>query len=159
MPTAHFTIEKYCSAMEEVKLRTSVIDSFLTGPGHALYEPSTLETVGLQFRKILELIAFGSLIANQDEYSKVYRDFAKHWNAGDLVKNLESINPNFYPFPVVEMPSTDPNVKAKLEQRSADYLKKDAFVEVYGRCGVLMHAANPFGKGTKYEYYRTNLPA
>ena len=53
-------IQKYCDLMEEIKRRTSVIDFFLSGSGHALFQPITLESMGLQLRKILELIAFGS---------------------------------------------------------------------------------------------------
>jgi hypothetical protein len=32
-------IVKYCDLMEEVKRRTAVIDFFLVGGGHALYQP------------------------------------------------------------------------------------------------------------------------
>ena len=42
-----------------------VIDFFLQGRGSAIYVPTTVETSCLQLRKILELIAFGSLGGKQ----------------------------------------------------------------------------------------------
>jgi hypothetical protein len=89
MVSEHLYIEKYCGLMEEVKLRMGVADHFLTGRGNALYEPPTLESVCFQIRKILELIAFGSLIANRDAYSTAYSKISKTWNAGDLLRELE----------------------------------------------------------------------
>jgi len=71
-------IVKYCDLMEEIKRRTAVIDFFLVGDGHALYQPPTIESVGLQSRKVLELIAFGSLVANKESYSAAYARFAEH---------------------------------------------------------------------------------
>jgi hypothetical protein len=32
-------------------------------------------------------------------------------------------------------------------------LTEDELVEAHGRCGALMHAANPFGSAIQYEYY------
>ena len=43
--------KKYCDLMEEVKRRISVVNHFLSGQGHAVYQPTTLETVCLQIRK------------------------------------------------------------------------------------------------------------
>src|SRR6267154_4901847 len=96
--------------MEEVKRRISVVDFFFTGGGHALYVPTTVESVGLQLRKVMELIAFGSLVANKDAYSTMYAEFAKHWNARLLLRDLARINQDFYPKPVVEAPHPDPIV-------------------------------------------------
>lgn len=59
-------INLHAAQMREIKRRTEVIDFFLHKSGHALYQPTTIESICLQFRKILELIAFSSLIANKD---------------------------------------------------------------------------------------------
>jgi len=74
------------------------------------------------------------------------------------LKSLSAINPEFYPVPVVELPSDQPGVKHQLKERDPDYLTREKFVELYGRCGVIMHAANPFGRGINYEFYKANLP-
>jgi len=150
--------KKYCDLMEEVKLRINVVNHFLSGQGHALYQPSTLETVCLQLRKILELVAFGSLVANKEAYTATYAKVSKAWNAGEILAELAKINPSFYPVPVIEVPSEIPGVRSRHEKRVGDYLNEAEFKEVYGRCGVLAHAANPYGKGIDYAYYAQNLP-
>jgi hypothetical protein len=71
-------ILKYCGLMKEVKLRMAVVDYFISGKGSALYQPPTLESACLQLRKILELVAFGSLVANADAYTSVYSALHKN---------------------------------------------------------------------------------
>lgn len=150
--------KRYCDLMEEVKLRINVVNHFLSGQGHALYQPSTLETACLQIRKVLELIAFGSLVANKEAYTATYAKVSKAWNAGEILAELAKVNPNFYPIPVIEVPSAIPGVNSEHKKRVGDYLDEEEFMEVYGRCGVLAHAANPYGKGIDYKYYARKLP-
>jgi hypothetical protein len=122
------------------------------------YQPATLETVCLQIRKILELVAFGSLVANKEAYTATYAKVSRAWNAGEILAELSKVNPNFYPVPVIEVPSEIPGVQSQHKKRVGDYLDEEEFKEVYGRCGALAHAANPYGKGIDYEYYARSLP-
>ena len=46
-------IRLYAGAMKEIKLRKEVIDLFVSGQRDAKYMPTSVETVGLQFHKIL----------------------------------------------------------------------------------------------------------
>lgn len=144
--------------MEEVKLRINAVDFFLTGGGHALYQPTSVESVGLQIRKVLELIVFGSLVANRDIYSAAYEKFASHWNARLLLRDLERVNPNFYPKPVVEMPSSDTRALRQLKDRQNDYLTKNEFESAYEKCGSIMHAENPYGSRIDMKYFMEKLP-
>ena len=75
-----------------------------------------------------------------------------------MVKNLRKVNPNFYPNPVVEVPSTVPGTVNGLEKRDADYLTEHELVEAHGRCGALMHAANPFSAPIDYSFYEKVFP-
>jgi hypothetical protein len=156
MPEAD--IQKYAGVMKEIKLRVEVINKFLSGQLAAHYVPPTIETIGLQFRKIFELIAFASLTANREEYSKAYSDFEKDWEAAKLVKRLRLINPKFYPRPVEELPSQDPRAERQLQYRFGDYLTEQELVEAHGRCGSLMHAANPYGAPIQYDYFQKQFP-
>jgi hypothetical protein len=151
-------IQKYAAAMKEIKLRMEVIDLFLSGQREAKYTPTTVETIGLQFRKMFELIAFASLAANRHEYSLAYGDFARHWEAAKLLKNLRRINPNFYPKPVIEVPTDDPRALHGLKDRGQDYLTQDDLVLAHGRSGALMHSANPFGQPIDYAFFQRSFP-
>ncbi|MER0204639.1 MAG: hypothetical protein DU480_12460 [Nitrosomonas sp.] len=144
--------------MSEIKRRIKVIDFFLLNTGHALYQATTLESVCLQFRKILELIAFSSLIANKDRYSAVYKNFASNWNAEWLLKDLRRINPKFYPIPIEEKPSQRIGIKTDIIPITEGYLTEVDFISTYKKCGSILHAANPYGSKTSYHFFQKAFP-
>lgn len=150
-------IIKYCNLMEEIKRRTAVINAFGAGGAAALYKATTIESVYLQFRKILELIALGSLVANKKEFAKVYGGFAKCWNAQYLLKDIERVNPDFYPRPIVEVPAKEPGVKMDWQDKKDGFLTKDEFLKLYVKCGAIMHAVNPYGSQIDYVYYERSI--
>jgi hypothetical protein len=151
-------IHLYAEQMLEIKRRTEVIQYFLAEGGHALYQPTTTESVCLQFRKILELIAFSSLVANKDKYSAAHKDFKSHWNAERLLNDLSRINPDFYPKPIEEKRSTTPGIVNDLLAITDDYMTQDDFVQIYKKCGGILHAANPYGTKTSNHYYEKSIP-
>ena len=91
--------EKYVGCMNEIKLRIDVIQGFLENKWNAHYLVSTAECTALQFRKILELVALASLVANREEYAKQRTSFRTDWKANKIIKDLEKVNPWFYPNP------------------------------------------------------------
>ena len=104
------------------------------------------EIVFLQFRKMLEQIAFASLVANKDIYSKVYASFANDWRATKMLKQVEELNPEFYPQPLKEGLRKVEGGKRRihLEPLVDGFLTKDDFVQLYDRCGDLLHSQNPY---------------
>jgi hypothetical protein len=151
-------IHLYAAQMREIKQRTEVVDFFLHKGGHALYQPTTIESICLQFRKILELIAFSSLIANKDRYATVHKNFALHWNAELLLKDLARVNPDFYPKPIEKRPSTVPGVLNDLVPITDGHLTQEDFTDIYKKCGGMMHAANPYGSKTGSHYFEKSFP-
>ena len=97
-------IKKYAKAMGEVNFR---INSVISLYSHVkippkIPEPIIIESAALQIRKVLELIAFASLVANEPIYLKtVNKNIRKEWHAVDIIKLMEKINHNFYPVPLV----------------------------------------------------------
>ncbi|MEA3587295.1 hypothetical protein J6I75_02870 [Pseudidiomarina sp. 1APP75-27a] len=150
--------DKYRALLIEIKRRTKVVDAFLLQKTHAVYVPTTVESACLQIRKILELIAFGSLVANLDEFSKQHKKFSKYWNASLMLKDMERVNPDFYPNPIIQRKSEEAGVYMKWDDRPDDYLTKEKFVKVYEKCGAIMHSDNPFGSKVDYDYYQDSLP-
>lgn len=151
-------IHMYADVMREIKRRTEVAHYFMRGPGNALYYPTTLESICLQIRKILELIAMASLVANKRECEKIHSNFQRHWNAELLLKDLERANPDFYPRPILEKPSSRPGVKSDFEDVVHGVLTKREFIKAYRKCGALLHADNPLGTKSNYNYYEKALP-
>jgi hypothetical protein len=150
-------MEQYASLMEEVKLRITVVDNILQGTTK-LPLPPAVESVALQFRKVLELVAFASLIANKKAYASTYKDFSKEWNAKKLLQKLAKLNPQFYPVPVKQVKSDLPGIAWKHEKITDAYLTKDAFVDVYQACSELIHTPNPYGKVVDLASYMAKFP-
>lgn len=148
-------VTKYCTLMAEIKRRTTVAAALANRETHLVYEATTIEAIYLQYRKILELIALGSLVANKQVFSQFYQDFAKYWNAELLVKDIGRINPDFYPRPIIQQPSSRPGVKAEWAARPDDYLTRDDLIKLYKKCAAIMHSGNPYGSQVDYAYYES----
>ena len=151
-------ISKYCDLMEEVKKRLKVIDALHSNNGRNLYEATAIESIYLQFRKVLELIAMGSLVANKKVMAEAYENIEKSWNAEYILKDIGRLNPLFYPKPIIENSSSSPKVVSNWEDRDDDYLTQKEFVRLYKRAGAIAHADNPLGKKTNYASYKSKIP-
>lgn len=70
--------------MKEIKFRYSYLKLLLDKTELDNKYPKTwliLESVALQYRKIIELVAFSTIIANKDDYKSIRPSFSKDWNA------------------------------------------------------------------------------
>ena len=154
---SNLDLNKYCQVMEGVKRRTKVVRHFLGQPNHALYQAAAIESACLQVRKILELVALGSLVANQDIWNGSLRELRNAWNANDILKRLRTVNPDFYPQPVVEVPLTGP-AKSDIKDLTEGFLTEGMFCDLYGKLGEVLHAKNPLGPPTDYDYWLEAIP-
>jgi hypothetical protein len=147
----HSEIVRYCNLMEDIKRRLKAADDIgmATGPVPLIVRT---ESMYLQIRKTLELIAFGSLVSNQEEFSKVHAKFSRYWNAGELFRDLERINSLFYPVPKIEIPP-EQSQQRQLADKVGGYLTKDEFIALYGRCGDLLHERNPYARSQDIEWF------
>jgi len=133
-----------------------VIDAFMAGDTHAVFEATKHRDCLPQFRKILELIAFSSLIANVKEYSQQYDKFAEHWNARLMLRDLERVNATL---------SSPDHSRAAVRARESQCAvgspgrlpHQRSFIGVYEKCGGLMHAENPYASPMDYGYYKQQL--
>ncbi|MCF8721793.1 hypothetical protein [Nitrospina gracilis] len=133
----------YCQLMEEIKIRIALIKSFLKSEipfGKDFYG---YENVCVHLRKILEIIAFSSLAANKEEYSKVHADFREKWNAKKLLRSIEKINPDFYPKPVGQAIIGENGVK-HFPLVESGFLEKEEWLKLYDLCSKVLHFWNPF---------------
>lgn len=148
----------YADCMEEVKRRTEVIDGFLAGQCNAMYVQTTVESVSLQIRKILELIALASLAANRSEYAKHRRHFHRDWNAKRILETLKKANPEFYPQPNKQVVNRETGKVDSLEDIKFGFLTQNDFVTLYGVCSGILHADNPFSQKQNLEAFLESVP-
>lgn len=139
-------IHKYRDRLYAIKRRKEVITNYLQNKQSTGYLITNVEFLCLQFRKIIEEIAFLSLIANKEEYSKQYDKFEKHWNARLIFRDLERINPSFYPEPIkqIEKQNEDGETYFQFEKIMTGFMTKNDAIKVYEKCGGMMHSRNPY---------------
>lgn len=128
--------------MEEVKSRIQAIENHSFMPMGKEIDTRS-ELIAVQFRKILEMIAFGSLIANRESYSYVYKNYTSHWNAKEMLGNLRTINPTFYPVPL-KTPITRADGTKHFDRVGKGYLTDEQFISLYKDCGAILHTKNPY---------------
>lgn len=141
---------KYCDLMLELKCRINAVNALATGSVSLGYLPINVESIYLQYRKVLELIAFGSLVANKDRYAEARANFSSDWHAERVLKQIERINPDFYPEPILQTPVEGGDFCAKFEKFHGDYLTRESFSILYDKCGDILHSENPYGD--QYDY-------
>lgn len=138
-------IQKYCNLLEEVKLRIkSVQTANLNRESSGVIQPFFREEyIFIQIRKILELIAFGSMASNVELYKDAYKTHSRHWKAKDILEKLEKINKDFYPLPLM-LPNSDS--PCELENVREGFLSRDDFIELYDISSGVIHSSNPFSQ-------------
>lgn len=154
----HHQAKKYQECMEEAKRRIEVVDKVISHEITTNILITDVELMCIQIRKILELIALSSVAANQAEYQKVRSNLATLWNAKDILKNIEAINPKYYPEPILlQAWNGDPN-KTRTQPVRAKYLTRDELLDIYARCGGLLHAQNPFSRRKDFQQATKVVP-
>lgn len=138
--------------MWECRYRVETLRDFTSGKTHCTYLQTTIESEALQLRKLLELIAFSSLVSYQEAYRSVRSDIAKDWHADRILRRIESINPKFYPAPVDGFNKKDWN------RVTSGYLTRKQFERLYDTCGAILHSQNPFSKGKSSLSFHRKVP-
>ncbi len=135
----------YCSLLEDIRKRLRLVRNVVDGSLDLGSEVSNYEFVSVQLRKCLEMIAFGSLSANQPEYEKVHANFREHWNARRMLATVRKVNPGFYPKPVfVAKETPGPTRQFHFDYVKEGFLTESELVELYDHCSKVIHARNPF---------------
>jgi hypothetical protein len=146
----------YCSCMEDVKARLKLVRSITQGHSPLGNEGLDGEVVCLLIRRILEQIAFGSLLAHRETYEAVHKDVERVWNAKRLIERLEKAHPDFYPKPVRVSPWRPLGV-LNLDEVKRGYLTKEDFVFLYDTASDGVHTWNPFKSVERVLNFRISV--
>ncbi len=149
-------LDQYQWCMHSIKLRINFLGQLLAGKELGVSTNHLLPDVeigSVQLRKCLELIAMASITANESDYIALHDTFKKQWNASLIVRDIERINPDFYPKPMAQQDDAKGR-KVDLDP-GVDYLTKEKFIKLYEWCGARLHALNPYrhdrDEGMKYK--------
>jgi hypothetical protein len=150
--SAQADLMRYLNLMEGVKRRVGYVEALLNRKVTLENEQADYEIVSLQFRKILETVAFAALVANRAEYEAKHASFAAHWRAKDILAKMEKLNPDFYPVPFT-IEELGPGRK-HLTPIVDGVLTKEDFVFLYDRCSETIHELNPYAPGERLIDFR-----
>jgi hypothetical protein len=145
---------EYRRGMEEIRLRLDYVALFhnelaAIGIVDTAAARLRLETGYFHLRKVLELIAFSSVIAHKEAYIAGYRNYQKHYKAKDMLDAVEKLNPGFYPIPF------DLDAPTKHFTPVPDgWLTRVEFIELYDCASNLVHAGNPYAEKQVFLRYR-----
>lgn len=136
--------KRYANGMVEIRQRLGIARATVARIRETQNQDLvSTETIFLQMRKVCELIAFGSLIANRDLYAQHHAEFAKDWRLKRMVERLKKINPAFFPVPTAAPVQTAPG-HFHLGTSVALSVTEDELVTLYDTCGRILHTRNPF---------------
>lgn len=151
-------IQKYIWCMTEIKHRIEVIENFINETNSTGQLPTDIEFIALQYRKILELIALASICANKQLYSEKRNNFFADWHGKRILDDLEKVNPNFYPVPTKQILDDKTGRVIAVEKIQESYLTKELYIELYDKCGNLLHSFNPYSEYPDFESLKDELP-
>jgi len=146
--------------MLEIRHRATAIGRLEQPEREVIPDFVRVELLVLQVRKILELIALSSMVANEKEYTRAYEKFEKHYHAKKILHGIEKVNPDFYPKPGSQTKSKNEGVDHHISffhESDDSYLTRKDFVKVYEQCGGLLHAQNPYSTHKDYAKYESNI--
>lgn len=149
--------------MEEIKFRYQHLKLLLEkadkNPGYA-EAWLILESISIQYRKIVELIAFSSIVANEKEYRSIRNKAAKDWKAEYIFNDIERVNANFYPTPIKGIiESKNPDQPDIIDEYEDGFLTRENATELYEKCSRLLHAENRLSQPLEHsdfiDYFKT----
>ncbi|HVK80016.1 MAG TPA: hypothetical protein VM915_05335 [Verrucomicrobiae bacterium] len=141
------TTANYSLLMEDIKQRIAGVRRFTRGEVSLGREDFDAEAICIQVRKILESIAFGSLLAHREAYEAAHKDIDKAWRAKAILDRIEAVHPKFYPEPMT--PHLIEEGHWNLEPLKEGFLTRSDFVTLYDKCGDILHMWNPFRPGER----------
>lgn len=136
-------IQLYANSMARIRERINFIQTVNVNKIEVGSTAFKGELMFLNFRKVLEEIAFSSLAANKDKYTEAWADFATHWNAKKILKKLDQLNPNFYPVGLNAPVEVAPGQK-HFELIPDGFMDRNEFVELYQISSQVLHTRNPY---------------
>ena len=141
-------VDRYLDLMSVARSRFDRLEELQAQGGSALFP---MELVAIHVRKIVELIAFGCLVAAENSLTRVPRDAVRQWNAAVILQRLGAREINVYPNPAELRDATREEhaahgVRATIEGRPERRLTQDQMLSIYESTNKWLHELNPYGK-------------
>ncbi|MEI8593573.1 hypothetical protein [Photobacterium sp. Hal280] len=147
--------QEYRKIMEEIKKRIEVITALLNEKINFPYKTVQIETLLLQVRMVLELVALSTLAANKEVFEANQKKFRDSWRVSKIIKDVEKLNKDFYPIPLQH---TQKDGVELLDEVTSGRMELSELIKIHGQCGERLHAQNPYDQEFPIEYFEKNIP-
>ena len=151
-------INTYLDLMHEVKRRHLSLQTAFNEPYRLMFQAVVIDHCYLQIRKMLELIAFSTLSANQHALSAVQHGKTRDYHAEKVLRSIERKFGQVYPRPIHQRMDPRPGVRADFADLTEGFLTRAEFAALYDECGNVLHGRNPFRKPLDLDYYWPRIP-
>lgn len=138
----------YKNSMVEVKRRLLAIDRILGAKKpRTLNQEFDVEFMWLQVRKIIELVAFGGILADEQRYAYLRAEatdnpnYRRDWKVNVILRKLAEISPHYLPTPVGELQRLEDGTLHFVEGGEKQTLER--FISIYNLAGEYLHVPNP----------------
>jgi hypothetical protein len=115
----------------------------------------TVETVSLQGRKCVEIMAFMMLVATEHAFGRanIPRDIRTQWSADPIFQRLKKKKLDLIPSPQRVSASNDPRYTWIIDGVAEHRLSYDNLIAIYRIFHVGLHEPNPYGQPIDDTYY------
>jgi hypothetical protein len=128
--------QAYLPLMHEFAIRTDLVPQAFDGD-LGLTPPFAREFAYLQFRRMCELIALGSLYLHGDLPIAQQQALTKEWHAEKLMKLLHKQHPFAYPQPIERTKTANGwHIQGNCKPEALSY---EEFLKLYAECGNVLH--------------------
>ena len=148
-------IRQYCDQIEIFKTALHNVRSKWNSEPKKTQQ--VIEDAGVATRKLLEKIAFATLISNKDNSGKTREEMEKWWNPRKILNEIGKVHPDCFPKPV-EIDSWKQDPKKPFRLKTKEVLNKERVIKIYKELNPLAHSTNPLADQPDYERYREMIP-
>lgn len=133
--------KRYVNYMADINHRINFLRAFDL---NSVPKQIAVELFALQFRKIVEMIVFSSLVANRERYAALHDDFVSHWKISEIIRRIKAINKDYLPIPVEE---TEKNGEKYWDYPSGkQFFSEQELISIYKESGGILHSRKPFSE-------------
>ena len=128
------------------------------GSRNTTFKQTNIEFVGLQFRKIFELIILATLPSHQHLFEGLTLKLSKEWQIEKIISIVKKKNAAFYPKPIDRVPSQKPREKDEWVDIKDGFLTLVDLKAAHGQLGLAMHATNPYRETNLLDELEKEFP-
>ncbi|MDZ7660914.1 hypothetical protein [Thiohalophilus sp.] len=143
--------------MEEIKKRKNVVSrlhkSYLSNQSMTGYIETDIDTVYLQLRKIIELVMFACVVANDSAGLTLNKTLKKGYEIKKIKNELKRFNSDFFPSPMAEGGIDENGIRKvdDLDPSDQEFLTEEELFKVYGKAGKFLHSQREYQYGSPEE--------